>query len=202
MTERSSTVAAIVLAAGRSSRMAPRNKLLELIEDDLIIARVVGVATGSGADPVIVITGCDAPRIADALRDFRATLVHNPHFDQGLSASLRTGLNALPRDCDGALILLGDMPEIEESVVKTLISTFRRKGRRAVCVPVRHGRRGNPVLWGAAYFTDMTRISGDIGAKQLLAEHEEAITEVIVGSDGIFIDVDIPSDLARLRARR
>lgn len=194
-------VASIVLAAGRSSRMAPRNKLLELVEGTPIIARVAGAALASGANPVIIVTGFEAPRVAEALRDLKVTIVHNPAHEQGLSTSLRTGLSALPADTDGALILLGDMPEIESSDLETLMTAFAVKDRPAICVPVRHGKRGNPVLWGAAYFAEMMTIRGDIGAKQLMARHHERVSEVAVGSDGIFADVDTPSDLARLKTR-
>jgi molybdenum cofactor cytidylyltransferase len=194
-------VAAIVLAAGRSSRMAPRNKLLELVAGKPIVARVAEAALGSGARPVIVVTGFESPRIEHALRDVKVTIVHNAAYAEGLSTSLRTGLRALPADADGALILLGDMPEIESGDIDALMVAFAADARRAICVPVRHGRRGNPVLWGAAYFAEMMSLSGDIGAKQLMTRHQERVTEAAVASDGIFADVDTLSDLARLKAR-
>ena len=181
--------------------MAPRNKLLELVEGTPIIARVAGAALASGANPVIVVSGFEAPRVAEALRDLKVAVVHNPAYEQGLSTSLRTGLSALPAGTDGALILLGDMPEIESGDLETLMTAFAEQGRQAICVPVRHGKRGNPALWGAAYFAEMMTISGDIGAKQLMARHQERVSEVAVGSDGIFADVDTPSDLARLKTR-
>jgi molybdenum cofactor cytidylyltransferase len=194
-------VAAIVLGAGRSSRMAPRNKLLELVEGKPIVARVAEAALGSGARPVIVVTGFEASRVAAALGDLKVTIVHNPAHAEGLSISLKTGLQALPADSDGALILLGDMPEIESSDLEALMAAFAADQRQAICVPVRHGRRGNPVLWGAAYFAEMMSLGGDMGAKQLMARHQERMTEVVVASDGIFADVDTLSDLARLKAR-
>jgi molybdenum cofactor cytidylyltransferase len=190
-----------VLAAGRSSRMAPRNKLLELVGAKSIVARVAEAAVASGADPVIVVTGFEAPRVAEALRDLKVTIVHNPNFEEGMSTSLQAGLGALPPNSDGALVLLGDMPEIESSDLEALMAAFAAKGRQSICVPVNRGRRGNPVLWGAAYFAEMMRISGDVGAKQLIAQHQHRVTEVAVGSNGIFADVDTPSDLARLKTR-
>ncbi|MCJ7597823.1 MAG: nucleotidyltransferase family protein [Methyloceanibacter sp.] len=194
-------VAAVVLAAGRSSRMAPRNKLLELVGGKPIVAHVAGAALASGAHPVIVVTGFEASSVAAALGDLKVTIVPNPTYAEGLSTSLRTGLVALPADADGALILLGDMPAVERSDLDALMAAFALKGPQAICVPVRHGRRGNPVLWGATYFAEMMAISGDIGAKQLLAQHQERVIEVAIGSDGIFADVDTPSDLARLKTR-
>jgi molybdenum cofactor cytidylyltransferase len=189
-------IAAIVLAGGRSSRMGPGNKLLEPIAGKPIVAHVAGAALKSGADPVIVVTGFDAPRVAVALGELSVTIVHNAAFDDGLSSSLKAGLSALPPDSDGALILLGDMPAIEGSVLSALMAAFT--GRDAICVPVHDGRRGNPVLWGAAYFDEIMRLSGDVGAKSLMARHSEHMTEVPAGSDSIFADVDTPADLARL----
>jgi molybdenum cofactor cytidylyltransferase len=194
-------VAAIVLAAGRSSRMAPRNKLLTPLDSEPIVARVARAAVASGADPVIVVTGFEAERVAQALRGLEIALVHNSDFEQGLSTSLRAGLKALPASIDGALILLGDMPFVEPNDLKALIKSFATKDRRAICVPVRQGRRGNPVLWGATYFSEMMAIGGDVGAKQLLERHQEQVTEVPVESDGIFTDIDTPADLAKLETK-
>ena len=190
-------VGAIVLAAGRSSRMAPHNKLLEPVEGKPIVAHVAAVALASGANPVIVVTGFEASRIADTLHDLKVTIVRNPGFEGGLSTSLRTGLGALPLGSDGALILLGDMPAVEVSVLGALMAAFT--GRDGICVPVHHGQRGNPVLWGGNYFAEMMGLTGDVGAKRLLAAHRDRVTEVAVDSNGILTDVDTPSDLARLK---
>jgi molybdenum cofactor cytidylyltransferase len=191
-------VAGVILAAGRSTRMAPRNKLLEEIGGRPVIARVADTALASGARPVVVVTGFEAQRIAEALRGFDVLSVHNADFAAGLSTSLRAGLAALPADCDAALILLGDMPFVEAGDLEALIAAFAAKDRNSICVPVRHGRWGNPILWGAAYFPEMMRLGGDAGAKRLLEVYRERITEVEAVSDGIFADIDTPLDLARL----
>ena len=195
------SVAAIVLAAGRSSRTAPRNKLLESTGGKTIIARVCETAIASGADPVVVVTGFDADRIEQTLRGHAVTFAHNPTFAEGMSTSIKAGLEMLPKGCDGALIMLGDMPEVEARDLKILMRSFARNGRDAVCVPVRDGRCGNPVLWGACYFAEMMRLSGDMGAKFLIGEHGGNVIEVPIGSDGIFADVDTPEDLARLKTK-
>jgi molybdenum cofactor cytidylyltransferase len=190
-------IAAVVLAAGRSSRMAARNKLMEEVDGEPIVRRVVGLALGSGADPVIVVTGFDASRIGAALSDLKVTIVDNSDFEAGLSSSLKAGLSALSPDMDGALILLGDMPAVDTGVLDTLVEAFT--GLDAICVPVHQERRGNPVLWGRSYFAEMMQLTGDKGAKALLARHTARVTEVPVESDSIFADVDTPADLARLR---
>jgi molybdenum cofactor cytidylyltransferase len=190
-------IAGLVLAGGRSSRMAPRNKLLESVGGEPMVHCVAAVALAGGAMPVIVVTGHEAPTVAAALRGLNVTIVANPDYAEGLSTSLREGLRALPAGIDGALILLGDMPEVEASVLGALMVAFT--GTNAICVPARHGRRGNPVLWGSAYFAEMMELTGDSGAKLLMARHEAQLIEVEVMTDSIFEDVDAPEDLARLK---
>jgi molybdenum cofactor cytidylyltransferase len=192
-------IAAVVLAAGRSSRMAPRNKLLELVDRKPVITHVVNAALGSGADPVIVVTGFEAERIGEVLRDLKVKVVHNADYAQGLNTSLGAGLKALTPNTDGAVILLGDMPQIQSGDLNALIAAL--KDRESICVLVRSGRRGNPVLWGARYFPEMMQISGDVGAKPLMAKYLEHVVEVPINSDSIFADIDTPSDLARLKAK-
>jgi molybdenum cofactor cytidylyltransferase len=190
-------IACLVLAGGRSSRMAPRNKLLEPIGGEKMVRHVAATALAGGAQPVIVVTGHEAAAVARALRGLAVTIVANPDYADGLSTSLRAGLRAVPAGVDGALILLGDMPDIETSVLAALMAAFT--GPAAICVPVRHERRGNPVLWGKAYFAEMMQLTGDSGAKPLMARHETHLIEVEVATDSIFEDVDAPEDLARLK---
>ena len=196
MTAGPSKVAAIVLAAGRSSRMAPRNKLLEPFAGEPVIVGVVRAALNSGASPVIVVTGHAAPRIAEGLHGFDVTLVYNPRFADGMSTSLNAGIAALREDHDGALVMLGDMPQVVPADLRALLAAFAAANdRRAICVPVRAGRRGNPVLWGAAYFPAIMQIAGDVGAKHLLATCARDVIEVPAESDGVLADIDVPADL-------
>jgi molybdenum cofactor cytidylyltransferase len=188
-------IAGLVLAAGRSSRMAPRNKLLEPVGGEKMVRRVAATAIAGGVTPVIVVTGHEAQAVTAALSG-AVTIVANPDYADGLSTSLRAGLGGLPAAIDGALILLGDMPAVGTGVLGALMAAFT--GANAICVPVRHGRKGNPVLWGSAYFAEMMQLSGDSGAKPLMALHEAHVVEVEVATDSIFEDVDAPKDLARL----
>jgi molybdenum cofactor cytidylyltransferase len=190
-------IAGLVLAGGLSSRMAPRNKLLEPVGGEPMVRHVAAVAIASGTQPVIVVTGHEAAAVRGALRGLAVTIVANPDYADGLSTSLRAGLRALPQGIDGALILLGDMPEVESSVLTALVAAFT--GESTICVPVRHGRRGNPVLWGSAHFAEMMQLTGDSGAKPLMARHETHLIEVEVATGSIFEDVDAPEDLARLK---
>jgi molybdenum cofactor cytidylyltransferase len=190
-------VAAIVLAAGRSVRFGEANKLLAEIGGKPMVARAAALALASRARPVIVVTGFEAERVATALKDLGVEIAHNPDFAQGIGTSLRAGLRAVPRASDGALILLGDMPRVDASVLDALLAAFAANGAESICVPVHAGRRGNPVLWARAYFPEMMRLSGDRGAKQLMRLHPGKIVEVEVGTDSIFKDIDLAADLDR-----
>jgi molybdenum cofactor cytidylyltransferase len=181
--------------------MAPRNKLLKPIGGVPMVRRVAGIALESGARPVVVVTGHEAARVTDVLAGLEVITIHNLSYAEGLSASLRVGLNALPGDIDGVLICLGDMPWVEVDVLWALIEAFCQTGTDAICVPVSKGRRGNPVLWGSAYFPEITTMSGDRGAKPLMAQHEGCVVEVEVMTESIFEDLDEPQDLEGLETR-
>ena len=140
-------IAAIVLAAGRSTRMGADNKLLAEIAGVPMVRRVVEAALASRARPVLVVTGHMAGEVAKAVADLAVTLVANADYRQGLSTSLKAGIAAVPQDSDGALVLLGDMPQITGPQLDRLVAAFAVENATAIIVPTCEGRRGNPVLW-------------------------------------------------------
>lgn len=192
-------VGAVVLAAGRSSRMGARNKLLEEIDGVALVRRVVATLLESEARPVIVVVGHESGRVARVLEGLDVSLVHNPDYAQGLSTSLAAGLGALADDVAGALIALADMPGIKAGHIARLIEAFRAHSGGVICVPVRAGRRGNPVLWPRSLFGEMSEVKGDTGARHLIGEYDELVRETEIEADAIFEDIDTPEDLARAR---
>lgn len=199
-TPRRPRVAGLVLAAGRSSRMGALNKLLIVIDGKPMIRHVVEAVLGTPLAPVIVVTGHEHEKVETLLEDLPVKLVHNKDFASGLSTSLRQGIDALPADCDGAVIALGDMPRVTPSEIGKLVNAFNPVEGRSIVVPTRHGKRGNPVLMGRRFFAEMRQIDGDTGARKLIAAYPEAIAEVEMESDGILTDIDTPQALARLAA--
>jgi len=125
-----------------------------------------------------------------------ATFVVNPDHAQGLSTSLRAGLEALPAEAAGAVVCLGDMPRVSASLIDGLIAAFDPAAGRRIVVPTWRGQRGNPVLWSRELFPAMQGLTGDIGARQLILQHADAVTEVEAGSDATLIDIDTPEALA------
>jgi len=195
---RAPRIAAVVLAAGMSTRMGA-NKLLQDWRGKPLLRWTVELALASEARPVVVVTGHEAPQTEAVLRGLDVVIVRNSAYRDGLSTSLRAGLSALPATSDGAFILLGDMPEISPALLNRMIAAFSPADGRSICAAVHDGRRGNPVLWGRSLFDEIAAITGDTGAKHLLRAHEEQLCEVDADA-AVLRDIDTPDALARLRA--
>ncbi len=193
-------IAAIVLAAGRSSRMAPANKLFVEIDGKTMLARAVEAAAASQAAETIVVLGNDAARAKAALPGVRA--VDNPDYASGLASSVRAGIAAVAADFDGAVVLLGDMPMVNAGHVDRLIAAFSPVEGRAICVSAHGGKRGNPVLWGKEFFAEILALDGDQGARAVMRKHEDRLCEVPMPDDGVLIDLDTAEALAAFRAAR
>ncbi|MBO0764630.1 MAG: nucleotidyltransferase family protein [Hyphomicrobiaceae bacterium] len=191
-------VAAVVLAAGRSTRMGAQNKLLAEIGGKPMVRCVAESALGSKARPVLVVTGHHAGDVAAALSGLGVILVANPDYATGLASSLKAGIRALPAECEGALVLLGDMPRITSEHLGTLVDAFAA-ARDAIVVPVHEGRQGNPVLWPRRYFPELLQLEGDAGAKRLIATHWKRVLELDFGSEAPLVDVDTPEALRNVR---
>ncbi|MGE0725289.1 MAG: NTP transferase domain-containing protein, partial [Alphaproteobacteria bacterium] len=194
---RAPRIAALVLAAGRSSRMGA-NKMIQPVDGAPMVRRTVEAVAASKAKPLVVVTGHQPEAVAAALSGHSATIVHNPAFAEGLSTSLRAGIAALASDVDGVLVCLGDMPRVAPATIDKLIAAFNPIEGRAICVPTASGKRGNPILWARRFFAEMAAVSGDVGARRLLADHADQVAEVETGDAGILIDVDTPEALAAL----
>lgn len=188
-------VAALVLAAGRSSRTGGPNKLLATIDGKPLVRHVVEAALASHAAGVTVVTGHMADRVTAALDGLPVSFTHNADFAEGLSTSLKAGIAALPDTIAAALVLLADMPRVEASAINQLIGTFDpERGVHAV-VPTFEGRRGNPVLWSRRFFDALGAIQGDVGARHLIGENAAVVTEVELGP-AVALDLDTREALA------
>ncbi len=198
-TEGNRNVAAIVLAAGRSTRMGGPNKLLAELNGKPLVRIVAEQALASQASPVIVVTGHQQMEVQHALAGLDVRFVHNGEFAAGLATSVRTGIAAIPPDADGAVVCLGDMPLIEARLIDRLIEAFRPDRGGLIAIPVNDGRRGNPVLWSRRFFGELMTLDGDIGARHLIGRHGEAVVEVPVSGQAAFLDIDTPEALASAR---
>ncbi len=191
-------IGALLLAAGQSRRMGGPNKLLADIAGTPMVARVAQRLLASRARPIVAVLGNKADEIDVALGKLPVERVRNPDFADGLSTSLRRGIAALPADLDGALVCLGDMPLVTGRHIDRLIAAFNPLEGRAIVVPTRRGKRGNPVLWSKQFFPEMAQIAGDVGARHLIGEHAELVAEIEMDDDAVLVDIDTPEALDAL----
>jgi molybdenum cofactor cytidylyltransferase len=195
-------IGALLLAAGQSRRMGGPNKLLAELDGVPMVAHVARRLLASRARPIVAVLGNQAESVDNALAKLPVERVRNLEFAEGLSTSLKRGIAALPSDLDGTLVCLGDMPLISGRHLDRLIGAFNPLEGRAIIVPTRNGKRGNPVLWAKRFFPEMSELAGDVGAKHLIGEHAELVAEVEMDDDAIFVDIDTPEALAAVRQKR
>jgi molybdenum cofactor cytidylyltransferase len=191
----------LLLAAGRSSRMGDKHKLLEPLNGQPMVRWVAQAALNAGLAGLVCVLGHQAQAVRDALSDLPITFVENPDFPEGLSSSLKLGLQHAAADWAGVAVLLGDMPEVSSADIARLASAFSTAPDR-IKVPCWDGKRGNPVLWPRAFWPKLMAVTGDTGGKSLLGESEDAVGPVEMGSDSVLLDIDTPDALAQLRLSR
>lgn len=193
-------VAALVLAAGRSTRMGAVNKMLAEIGGKPLVRIAAEQAVASHAQPVIVVTGHEREKVEAALKGLSVRFVHNPDYAEGLGTSLKAGIAAVPEEADGVIVCLGDMPQVDAGLINRLIAVFDPERGALVVVPSIDGRRGNPVVWSRRFFHDLMAIQGDVGARHLIGNYAEAVVEVPVAGDAALTDVDTPESLLAVKA--
>ncbi|MBA3903749.1 MAG: 4-diphosphocytidyl-2C-methyl-D-erythritol kinase [Rhodocyclaceae bacterium] len=192
-------IAALVLAAGTSSRMGGDNKLLAEVGGVPMVLRAVNAALASRAASVTVVTGHQAEAVEAALAGRELNMVRNPEYAQGLSTSLRRGIAALPQDTEAVVVLLADMPRITADHVDRVIEAFD-PAQPMIVVPEKESRHGNPILWPREFFAQMSTLSGDKGARGLLEQYAARVRRIAMDDDAILVDIDSPEDLAGARS--
>lgn len=196
------TIAALVLAAGRSRRMAPHNKLLVLDKTGkTMIARVVDNVLSSLARPVLVVTGHMAEQVETALGGRPVQYVHAPDYAEGLSASLKSGVAAVPPESAAVIVCLGDMPLVTGRMIDRLLEAYNPTEGRLIVLPTFRGKQGNPMLWDRRFFPEILAITGDTGARFLVGKYAEFVAEVEMADDAVLRDFDTTESLSTLPQR-
>jgi len=218
-------IAAIVLAAGDSSRMGPeRNKLLESIDGRPLVAWPVDALLEAGIDPVVVATGFEAERVREALGGRPCRFVHHAGWAEGMGSTLARVVGALleaapaaiaesagptlpaPRTpptlpgLDAVLVCVGDLPALRSAHVRAVVAAAREPdggiAADRIVVPVHAGRSGHPVLFGAAHLPALARLRGDEGGRSILAANRGSVRRLELEDDAILRDVDTPAEMA------
>ena len=196
MGDAANVIAAIVLAAGRATRMGEPKVLLRLAGRTLL-AHVIGAAQTSACGAVLVVAGSHAGDVRREAETLGVRVVVNPRYAEGMAASLAAGIAALSPDCEAAVVLLGDQPRIGAAAIDRLIAVYRATGKPMVLS--RYGDvAGAPALIARPLFAEVAALTGDAGARGVAARHPDLVAEVTLAPDEAW-DIDTPEDLARLR---
>ena len=181
---------AVLLAAGQSTRMGQKNKLLLKINGIPLVRRSAINILNSNVVSLTVVTGFDEDKIVDALSGLNVNFVKNVNFREGLSSSLKAGLANITPSPSAVIICLADMPKIQPEHINRLIENFDPLTGWEICIPTSNGKRGNPVLIGSRFFPHIFETSGDFGAKHVMKQHPDKIVEVEIGTSDIHFDID------------
>ena len=196
-------IAAVVLAAGKSTRMGGSSKaLLPVDERDIFISKVVSTFRDAGVDEVVVVLGHQANDVAEALRarGVVARVMVNARFELGQLSSVLTGLDAIDRpEVDAMLLTLVDVPLVRRETVRAVIDRYRTTGAPIVR-PVHAAQHGHPVMIDRSLFDVLRRADPAVGAKAVIRAHVTPAGEVEIDDSGAFVDVDTPADYAELHS--
>jgi molybdenum cofactor cytidylyltransferase len=200
----SGSTAAIILAAGSSSRMGGgRHKLLLPLDDRPVLAHVIDASLASQARPIIIVLGHQFDQVRLQIQQFTIddsiTLVENTHYQLGMSSSLRIGIQTLVDNdyrnkqnfhlIDSALIMLGDQPLLTPKIIDTLITAYRSRGK-AIVAPLYKGKRGSPVLFDKSLFSELIEVTGDEGGRTVIERHRHEVELIEIGDALANYDVD------------
>jgi molybdenum cofactor cytidylyltransferase len=188
-------IAAVLLAAGRSSRMGAGSKLLlpHPVDKQPLLWHAAQSVLALGLREVLVVVRPDLPALAAALAGLPVRIVPNAEYAQGMATSLRVGIAALGPDALAALVVLGDTPEVDPAVFAALLAAYQAEGR-PMTLPVYDGIPGPPTLFSRAAFPALAQLTGDQGGRRIMVEHPDWVTRVPLPLALIPRDIDTPDD--------
>lgn len=190
----------LILAAGASSRMRGQDKLLQDIDGQPLLARITGAAQATGL-PVLVVLPPDRPARLTALIPTGAAHVIASQAALGLSASLTSGIVALPPD-HAVMLLLADLPEITTADLKRIALAHEEDPHAILRGAAADGTPGHPVLFPATRRRELLALTGDEGARSVLQRHRDLLRLVPLPGNHATTDLDTPEDWAAWRAAR
>ncbi len=194
-------VAAIILAAGESTRMKSPKALLPL-NDKTLIRGVVDLLTTSGLSPIVVVLGAHAELIREELAGLNVLVTTNNEYRAGQLSSLQKGLEVVrEKSATGVLIHPVDHPSVATETVTKILDRFTST-RAPVVVPTYNGRRGHPVIFSENLFDELMNAPAEIGARAVVRRHIEEIEEVLTGDCAILENIDTIKDYGLLLQRK
>ncbi|AGB41025.1 putative MobA-like protein [Halobacteroides halobius DSM 5150] len=191
-------VSAIVLAAGMSTRLdKDKSKQLLSLGKKTIIETVINKLLASEVEEIIVVVGYQAGMIRSLIQSKEVKICYNKDYKLGQSTSLKKGLLSIASNCKAILCVLADQPLVRKETINQLITEFKVEGELIVA-PEYKEHRGNPVLFSADLKSEMLKISGDRGARDLIDKYRKQSKLIKVDDQGVIFDVDTKEDYLRL----
>jgi molybdenum cofactor cytidylyltransferase len=191
-------VAAVVLAAGGSSRFGSPKQLLSW-KGQTLLEYIVDTVLASSVQETVVVLGHEAERIGDLLRDRPLRIVVNEEWESGQSSSVRVGIETLPEGCDACLFVLADQPNVTTELIDAVVTRYRQT-LAPIVAPVHRDRRGNPVLFDQGLFSELLKMRGDEGGRQVIQRHQQEVEAVEVGYQRPFLDIDTVEEYERAKS--
>lgn len=188
-------VAAVILAAGGSTRMEGRVKQLLPWGDATLVRNAVESARAAKVSEIIVVTGNRADEVQPQVAETGARLAHNPDWASGRASSVRAGLAALGPKTAAAIFINADQPFLSAEVIDRVIEAFTRT-RAPLVVPVYDGKTGSPVLFARELFSELCALEGEQGGRDLLARHRARMAQIEMSDRRAALDVDTPQEYA------
>jgi molybdenum cofactor cytidylyltransferase len=191
----------VLLAAGTSSRMRGKHKLLLPVDGQPAVRRTARALLAAGPEEIVIVVGFKGCAVIDALDDLPVRFQFNPHYEEGQMTSVAAGVAALEAPCSAVMVCLADQVLLSPGDYRELVDAYGAMQGGSILVPVYNGQRGNPVVFSASYATEV--IGGHInpGCKKLIAEHPDEVVIHEASHDRFAIDMDTPEDYARILAR-
>ena len=192
---------AVVLAAGTSSRMEGRNKLLLPIADKPVIRRTVEQVLSAGPQEVVVVTGFQGRDVSRALADLPVSLQPNLRFEEGQMMSVAAGVGALANATDAVMVCLGDMVLLGRQDYLDLVAAFEAATESSIVIPYYGDERGNPILFAASYAPEVVAGDRKLGCRKLANAYPNEVHRYVAGHDRYTTDMDTPDDYQKICRR-
>lgn len=187
------SIAGLLLAAGRSSRMGGIDKLLCEIDNVSLLRRSAEAMLESKVDKVLVAIPAGAKAHFDEIADLPIEIIEVQENTQGMSASIRTGMEEISKTHTAVIIGLADMPEIKGKHYNQILKSYQSEVNRSIICPVtKTGARGNPVLFDLRFFDELQNIKGDTGARVIIDRHHDFVRTVKMNDNATVCDLDTP----------
>jgi molybdenum cofactor cytidylyltransferase len=196
-------IPAVILAAGKSTRMGRSKASLPLGTTETFLTRIIRTFQQADVDDLVVVLGHDAEAIRERVtaRGFTPRFVVNPDYERGQLSSIQTGLAAVDRPGVTAMLLtLVDVPLVSASTVRAVLEHYRTI-HAPIVRPTRGSTHGHPVLIDRALFNALRTADAEQGAKPVIRAHASAAGDLPIADDGAFLDIDTPEEYARVVER-